>query len=116
MNRIKSLLVLSSLDKYLSEGKDIKQIIKDMTDYLREIILYKVSGKGEYPKIKELSNMKELEYFNLLLKDLIEGEQRMYFFSRPRIILESLLVSREEGKKTATSLAKPIIRIPETTE
>lgn len=105
--------IFSSLDKYLSEGKDIKQIIKDMTDYLREIILYKVSGKGEYPKIKELSNMKELEYFNLLLKDLIEGEQRMYFFSRPRIILESLLVSREEGKKTATSLAKPIAEKPQ---
>lgn len=91
--------IFSSLDNYLAEGKDIKQIVKDMTDYLREIILYKVSGKGENKKMKELSEMKDLKYFNALLKDLIEGEQKMYFFSRPRIILEALLMSREEGQK-----------------
>lgn len=101
--------IFSALDKYLEEGKDIKQIIKDMADYLREIIIYKVSDYGKNEKIKELGSQKDLRYLNLLLKDLIEGEQRMYFFSRPRIILESILLGREEiiEKKLETSREKP---------
>lgn len=89
--------IFSALDKYLSEGKDIKQIVKDMADYLREIIIYKVSGISENPQIKELSKMKELNYLNNFLKDLIDGEQKMYYFSRPRIILETLLLEREKA-------------------
>lgn len=99
--------IFSALDKYLAEGKDIKQIVKDMADYLREIIIFKVSGVAENPQIKELAGMKDLNYLNKFLKDLIEGEQKMYFFSRPRIILETMLLGREEIKAESKSQSKP---------
>lgn len=92
--------IFLALDKYLSEGKDIKQIVKDMADFLREIIVYKVSGMADNSKVKELGEMKNLNYLNKLLKDLIDGEQKMYFFSRPRIILETILLEREEQLST----------------
>ncbi len=100
--------IFLALDKYLSEGKDIKQIVKDMIDYLREIIICKVTSTSESIKIKELAEMKNLEFLNILLKDLIEGEQKMYFFSRPRIILETILMGREEIKsEKAKNAEKP---------
>ena len=103
--------IFSALDKYLAEGKDIKQIVKDMADYLREIIIFKVSGVADNPKIKELGEMKDLTYLNKFLKDLIEGEQKMYFFSRPRIILETMLLGREEIEEKTKLEKKPEIRV-----
>ena len=91
---------LGSLDSYLSEGKEVKQIVKDMVDYLRQIIIYKASGESqlvssyfaEIKDIADLGKMKKMSELNQMLQELIDSEQKMYYFSRPRIILESLLI------------------------
>ncbi len=98
--------VFASLDHYQASGKEIKQIVKDMADYLREIILYKVSKKEAHENIKKLALMREQVYLTSLLKDLIDAEQKMYFFSRPRIILEAVLLDREAGVAVSQSSPK----------
>lgn len=90
--------LMASLDAFQNAGKDIKQIVKDMADYLREIILHKLSKNQANENIKKLAAMKEDLYLVDLLKDLIEAEQKMYFFSRPRIILEALLLARPQAR------------------
>ena len=95
--------ILSDLDNWLSGGKEVKQIIKDLIDFVREIILAKVTGKPEHLKI--LAGQRSLTFFQGMLRELIEGEQRMYFFSRPRIVLESLLLDMAEPE-TSGNLRK----------
>lgn len=98
--------VFTSLDNYQARGKEIKQIVKDMADYLREIILCKVSKKDGRENIKELAAMREQIYLTSLLKDLIDAEQKMYFFSRPRIILEAVLLDRDHVEKVSQTVSQ----------
>ncbi len=100
--------MISTLDAALAEGRDIKQIIKDMIDYVRDIVLYKASGvKNDFPqtdeKLVQLAELRSLEAFNRLLMELINAEQKMYYFSRPRILLETTLIGFAGGYDAVTA-------------
>lgn len=105
--------VITKLNEFIQSGKDIKQIIRDLIEYNRQLLIYKVSNNEELLTIskdmiekvkKDVSNI-PLEYLGKIITKLTEIEKEMRFSSQPQVLVEAGLVevalvnSENQGQK-----------------
>jgi len=89
---------LIELDKILAEGKDLKNLLWEIIKYLRDILLFKASGKLDLYSEEEIENIKTLA--NIIdkqrLLDLIfnfsELENSMKWSSQPLILFQVAII------------------------
>ncbi len=92
--------VIMKLNEYIQSGKDIKQIVRDLIEYNRQLLIYKVSNNEELltiskdmiEKVKNEIGSIPLEYLGKITTKLTEVEKEMRFSSQPQVVLEAALV------------------------
>lgn len=82
------LEALTIFEKILSKGKDIRQLMKDMTDHFRHLMIIKIGGKT-------LSRL--VDYASSTKEQLLEQSQ---LFSLPNILLsiDTIMAAQEMGR------------------
>ncbi|WP_423237164.1 hypothetical protein [Desulfonispora thiosulfatigenes] len=88
------------LNDYLQSGKDIKQIIRDLLEHFRNIMLLKVSSQDDLvalsaemlPKIKQQASSLSLKYIGVIVTKLTEVEKELRWTSQPQILVEASLI------------------------
>ena len=96
-NTKESLVLLNDI---LSKGKDIKQILIELAQYFREIMLYQVEGSGQREGSSESNEVLKkhsrcFSYDELVdyIKSIHSAINELRFSPQPRITLEVLLVT-----------------------
>ena len=96
-NTKESLVLLNDI---LSKGKDIKQILIELAQYFREIMLYQVEGSGQREGSSESNEVLKkhsrcFSYDELVeyIKSIHSVINELRFSPQPRITLEVLLVT-----------------------
>ena len=96
-NTKESLVLLNDI---LSKGKDIKQILIELAQYFREIMLYQVEGSAQNFSSSESNEVLKkhsrcFSYDELVeyIKSIHSGINELRFSPQPRITLEVLLVT-----------------------
>ena len=92
--------VIMKLNEYIQSGKDIKQIIRDLIEYSRQLLIYKVSNNEELltmskdmiEQVKNEISSIPLECLGKITTKLAEVEKEMRFSSQPQVLLEAALV------------------------
>lgn len=102
--------VLSHFAEGIEQGRDPRVIMRELLDYLRQMLLYVSAGQmPQLPgKVREafIQQSKEIELGRLLswISVLLQGEGQMKYSSNPRLAAEMLLVKtiydgQEQGEK-----------------
>lgn len=91
---------LQLVEEILSKGKDIKQILIELAQYFREIMIYQVDSQvDDFVNEEATSQLKkhsrQFSYDELVenIKNIHEGINELRFSPQPRITLEVLLVT-----------------------
>lgn len=93
-------LVILQINKYLQSGKDVKQIVRDLIEHFRQVMLFKLSqseglvtiSKEILPQVEEQSQKLSVAYLGQIILKLTEVERELRFSSQPQILLEAGLV------------------------
>ncbi|NLM22240.1 MAG: DNA polymerase III subunit gamma/tau [Peptococcaceae bacterium] len=89
---------LSQLEKGVSLGRDPRQIIKELLDYLRQALLYITGGvepllsPERAQRLKAQSKKAGLEKLILLINALLKGEGDFRYSSNARLTAEMILI------------------------
>jgi len=124
-----SLGVLSLFDQLLIEGKDLSQILRELTEHLRNLLVLKTAGKAEglvyasaefLPKLIDQSAKVSIHKLIHLITLFVKTDGELRYSTQPRITLEVALISgssaepgdqalpgREPGKIEAVRSHKP---------
>ena len=121
--------MLETIDKILSEGRDPTQLIADLIQYLRDLMIYKETGRAAFYETPEESlelqkDLLKTELLPEMLKILNETSRELRWSVQPRITMEVMMFSLiqlvEHGiPKTYTESdqlvqkSKPQSKIPE---
>lgn len=108
------------LGVFLEQGKDIKQIIRDLMDYSRQLLLLKVAPHEEQlqnisaeilPRAKAQAAKVSVDDLGIMLNRLNDVEKETRYSNQPQILLEAALVdlvlAKERGKAPVQSAAAP---------
>ena len=106
--------VIIKLNEFIQSGKDIKQIARDLVEYVRQLLIYKISNneeiltisKGLVTEVKEQARNQTVEYLSIIVNKLTEIEKEMRFSSQPQILLEAGLISLAITETTPLATAK----------
>ena len=109
-------ILLEQLNTYASQGKDPRQILKDLIHYVRDLLLLKVGSSdsltavapSDLPKAKEQTKSLSVEFLNGFLNRLLDTEKDMRYATNGQIMLEIALIDglllyhgRKESKEKA---------------
>ncbi len=106
--------VISLLDELILEGKDPGQILKEIIENLRNLLIIKAAGvenqlvyvsSEQKPKLIEQSSKINIGKLTELITMLIKSESDLRFSTQPRITLEVALITACSGDNLA-ALAK----------
>lgn len=108
------------LGAFLEQGKDIKQIIRDLMDYTRQLLLLKVAPQEEQlqnisaeilPRAKTQAAKINVDELGRMLNRLSDVEKETRYSNQPQILLETALVdlvlSNERSKAPVQTAAAP---------
>lgn len=92
--------VIIYLNEFLQSGKDIKQILRDLLEHFRNIMLLKISqnediislSEAMLPKVKKQANDLNLNYLGNIITKLTEVEKELRWTGQPQILLEASLI------------------------
>jgi len=92
--------VISLLNEYLQSGKDVKQVIRDLIEFYRQVMLLKLLPDGEMitlsretlALVKEQARKLSISFLNGLVMKLSQIEREMRWTGQPQILLEAGLV------------------------
>lgn len=96
-----TLGVISSLDKFLIDGKDPGQIVKEAIEYLRNLLIIKSVGEAKgliyvardfWPKLMEQSSRVDVHRLHELIQLFIKTDGDLRFSTQPRVSLEIALI------------------------
>lgn len=106
--------ILETVDKAMSGGADVRQLLRDFMEYLREQLFALVSGQGSKPRTERVFD--DVSIVTSLLGKLAELEVRMKSSSLPRITLEAglvdIAVSTVATKSEAAGPKEVLIQLP----
>jgi len=93
-------VLLENLNAYASQGKDARQILKDLIHYVRDLLLLKVGSKhsltavapSDLPKAEEQVRVLSVEFLNGFLNRLLDAEKDMRYAANGQIMLEVALI------------------------
>jgi DNA polymerase-3 subunit gamma/tau len=137
--------MITMIDSLIQEGKDIRLFAHDLVEYLRNLILVKISSQSAHKLdlpdnllriLLAQSKMFSTDALFQILEVLSEGESQLKFSTQPRITLElslikaagiagkgekgfaepQALIKKQPGQKTAASAAKKEVVSPEAEE
>lgn len=85
---------------FLARGKDIKQIVRDLMEYARQLLLLKVAPQEQLlmlsaevlPKAKSQTAQMTVEFLGEAINRLSQLEKDIKFSNQPQILLEAALV------------------------
>ena len=86
---------LMTVDKVLQEGKDIDNLLLEMIKYVKDILVYKVTGKlnlynnNEMQNIKKIADSSKKEILVKLIYDLSELQSQLKWSTQKIIVLEA---------------------------
>jgi len=110
------ITVLSSVEELINQGKDLRQFLNDLLEFLRNMLMVKLSQKtgntSELPDyllelaLEQEQSVSEEQLFNLL-QVLSEGESALKYSSQPRIALEISLIKAVGVGLTGLPLKEP---------
>lgn len=93
--------VFTLLDQYVQQGKDVKQILRDLIQYIRDLLLMKVapndglvslSPEGAQKATTQIQNL-SVEELGDMISALTTMEQNIRYSNYPQILLETALVN-----------------------
>ena len=91
--------IIEQIEKVHSEGKDLKQFIKDYINFILDIKKYMILGKFEYisiPNIQSniewLDTIKDYDKISDLLSMLINLNSDIKYDSSPKYMIEAMLI------------------------
>ncbi|MDK2823013.1 MAG: polymerase subunit gamma/tau [Clostridia bacterium] len=92
--------VISKINESLQAGKDVKQIVRDLIEYFRQVMLLKLSQSEELitispemlSKAKEQVHKLSTSFLGHVILKLTEVERELRWSSQPQILLEAGLV------------------------
>lgn len=109
-----------SLTGYLEQGKDIKQVVRDLMGYSRQLLLLKVAPQEELisiskellPKAKSQAGGLSIAFLGEMINRFSQVEKDMRYANQPQILLEAALVDvtllkQGEGKPKEVAYQKP---------
>ena len=90
--------MLKTIDRILSEGRDPNQLIADLIQYLRDLMIYKETGRQDFYEVptESLEMQKDLlktSQLPAMLKILNETSRELRWSVQPRITMEVMLFS-----------------------
>lgn len=93
-------LVIKLLNANLEKGKDVKQIVRDLIEYYRQVMLLKLSqnenmislSQDILPEVREQAEELTIGFLGNIIHKLSEMEKDMRWSSQPQILLEAGLV------------------------
>ncbi len=107
------------LGAYLEQGKDIKQIIRDLMDYSRQLLMLKVAPHEEQlqsisaeilPRAKAQAAKVSVDDLGEMLNRLNDVEKETRYSNQPQILLETALVDlvlAKERSKAPVQVQQP---------
>lgn len=111
--------VLSIVDNYIKDGKNVTLIAKDFYEYVRDILILNIGGNEKilnYPKeekenMSKLAKMVKTKRLLRMIEILSNLEAQFKLVESPRIILEANLIrlADEKSDVSITALAKRVI-------
>ena len=109
------------LDTYVQQGKDVKQILRDLIQYVRDLLLLKVAPNDGLASLspegiqKAAGQIRTLSVEELgdMVKELTDMEQNVRYSNYPQILLETTLVNLIISR---TRPAEPVPSTPQRTE
>ena len=112
------------LNDYLQSGKDIKQILRDLIEHFRSMMLLKVSNQEDIitlnaqmlSKIKEQANTLSLRYIGRIVTKLTDVEKELRWTSAPQILVEASLIDIILGMKAISENNEKIVEEKNTKE
>ncbi|MFZ7103039.1 MAG: DNA polymerase III subunit gamma/tau [Peptococcaceae bacterium] len=92
--------VITLLNQSIQDGKDIKQIVRDLIEYFRQVMLLKLSQSESLisvspdilPAVKNQADNLTMGFLGNIILKLSEIEKDMRWSSQPQILLEAGLV------------------------
>ncbi len=116
-----SSAALEVLDQIVNQGKDLKQLLKDMTEHFRNLLVIKIGGKSlgklvDYPvAIKEMY-LKQCDFFEVkailnIIDAFIETQEMARLTESMRIPFELALAKltfQEEGVSSSSVMTEEI--------
>ncbi|MFA6809141.1 MAG: DNA polymerase III subunit gamma/tau [Eubacteriales bacterium] len=90
--------ILDRLDEGIALGRDPRQILKELLDYLRQMLIYAASGQESYldsevaERLHEQSKSAGVQRLLTWINVLLKGEGELRFASNARLASEMLLV------------------------
>jgi len=93
--------IIYQLDKLLLDGKDPGQILKELTEHIRNLLILKTAGDARnliyvsrefWPKLVDQSSRVETGRLTQLITLFIKTEGELRFSAQPRITLEVALI------------------------
>lgn len=118
MARRDSVSGLKIVHDLVRQGRDVRQFLRDLMAYLRNLLLVKVCRDpgdlldlppSEEPRLKELAGQFSVERISGVLKALAEADNEIKWASQPRLLLEMTLIkiARTEEFNPAVPDARP---------
>ena len=120
-----------SLNDYIQQGKDIKQILRDSIQYCRQLLLLKVApnenlvelSPDSIGKAREQAKALPVEFLGRMINRLTAAEKDLRYSNQPQILLEAAFVdlmiqgmepaemqpvtaAKRSGKSTASASAE----------
>lgn len=99
------------LSQFLEQGKDIKQILRDLMEYGRQLLLLKVAPQEEQlqnisaeilPRAKGQAAKLNVDYLGEVINRLNQVEKDVRYSNQPQILVEAALVDlvllKEQGR------------------
>lgn len=89
-----------SLNDFIQQGKDIKQILRDCIQYCRQLLLLKVAPKEQLvelapdsiSKAREQASALPVEFLGRMINRLTAAEKDLRYSNQPQILLEAAFV------------------------
>ena len=89
-----------SLNDFIQQGKDIKQILRDCIQYCRQLLLLKVAPKEQLVelspdsigKAREQASALPVEFLGRMINRLTAAEKDLRYSNQPQILLEAAFV------------------------
>lgn len=89
-----------SLNDFVQQGKDIKQILRDCIQYCRQLLLLKVAPKEQLielspdsmDKAKQQAQALPVEFLGRMINRLATAEKDLRYSNQPQIVLETAFV------------------------
>lgn len=108
--------LFASLNDFMQQGKDIKQILRDCIQYCRQLLLLKVAPKEQLielspdsiAKAKEQAKALPVEFLGRMINRLTAAEKDLRYSNQPQILLEAAFVDLMiQGLEPVASQAAP---------